>query len=345
MGFVINDVTFYESGRDPKSPMGAHSIPRGQQTRCLYTRLGREEDIYVARRALLGFSKLETDVILGQGRRWIRRQIPHIYPSNPDGELAERPYLIASDVDRIEPVGKSSGLSGDDLSNYPMWKFYVEYNTRPYLVLPDISVRATDGPLQAIEAAAAPARPDEGLALESGFLNTRYIVKEPRGKTVQITLPGGFARIGVQNGFFRDRPIPAGWPYVQYEGTVRYTWMQVPAAAIPEIAIQVCAGHVNDGTFDGYPTGTLLFNDEARHYYLNCFGQYLADVTYTFLFKPNLDPVLQLFRGWNSYPAVDDAGRFRFAIATTDGSNTVTSLNAMYQFADFAQLFRPDQPT
>ena len=342
----LNGVNFREAARDPKSPHGRFTIQRGRQTRTYYTPDGGDEAMsYAARQALLGWSRKQTDVsVSGKTRVWIQRFIPDTYPVFFDAQIPDAGnYLWCQEVSNIEPVGTPIGVDLNGLGKYLQLKITAEYDTVPWLVKADIEVVPTrgQGPLAGIDGSIP--RPDEGVALASGWLNSRYIVRHLRGNTTTYTLPGGFLnRIATADGISAGK-INYGIPYHQMEMPVAYTWMMVPTSCIPANAIANCANSVNDSLFDIFPIGTLLFNHFAFNDYNDIYGRPLTDVTYYFIFKPNQDPVTSTYNGHNSWPAVDSNKKFRFARYSTDGL-VQGPQNTPQPLKDLTALFRPDQP-
>jgi hypothetical protein len=328
---VINGVTFYEDAQEPKSPNHQSAVDNGRVTRSLVIRDAtngiREKDIFAAKKALLGYP-------VASGAGFISRVIPDSYPAPTDlATPTGQPYLWATSVPRTEPLGKPLSTDANGAAVYHGVRLTIQYNLLEYLIFPDGNVLSTSGPLNGL--------PDEGAAIASGWLKSRYVTRAWKGGGEVVTLPPGALK-RVLDGVAVNRGVPMRVP----KGIARYTWMQVPISVAPFQTIQSLYHNVNLNAFDSFTPGTLLFDDMDYRFYVNWAGERLVDITYTMLWRPNFDQVDKVFNGWNSFYQVSGSGkkaRWRYLVCTTDGNppdTTNASPNTSYPYGDFANLFR-----
>lgn len=340
---LINGVEFFEDADSPRSPEQQYAVDNGRVTRTLQRRdasnIGvTEVDRFEAAFALIGGPRVQGGTLAGL--RWITRTPPDLYPAPLSLATGGLGYLWATSIPRTAPDGAVKGVDALGAARWACVRYTVQYSILPYLVREDADVIATTGPLAGL--------PDEGWAVAQGWLgHSRYVSRKWRQGGHTYTLPQGFmlrTDVAAPNNVVKQ-----AIPYHATEGTVRYTWHQVPLDGLPETAQARSQNCVNDATFDGRARGTLLLKDVEMEQYQNAFGVWLADVTYVMSYMPNFDPVTEQFQGWNSrlmYSSGDKS--FRYVPTSSDGNAPDTvfgaSNNAAYPYRDFQALFRPDQP-
>jgi hypothetical protein len=346
---VINGIDFYENSGDRKSPVYRWATENSQVQRSLYVR-GQpltHADLTQASLALLGCAYVSTDALgsAGATRRWINRQTPAAFAASetPDN-LESAPYLYCTSVPAAEPCSRPAGMDAEGRTEYAWMRYQTVWETLPYDVKEDAAVLAQTGPLYGL--IGAPDQPDEGDCLRRGWSLTRYVTKSVDHGAQTVSMRQGFMKYLRGAGEPVAQPIPVGWPMTVARLVITYVWHAVPLAGIPWAGIQAALNGVNKGAFDGYPTATLLFSDAKVRHYRSAFGQRIADVSYTMIYKPNKDPVTGLFMGWEAIIRVKD-GKRRYWVFSCDGEQPdVSNLpegRAAFQFVDFADLFRPDQ--
>lgn len=294
----------------------------------------------------LGTSRMLTRAIGGAPRNYIARTLPDAYPSGIvtvdklGEETASPPFLWANQITRTQNIG-IAGQDEDGLPQHTRTRAFLQYSTLPWECKEDADVLAQskvqpfgeyayESPLYSPAIAA----PDEGDALRRGIRFTRYITRviEPSGR--MVTLP---------NAFFKwTKPpvasVPLGVGINQLVAQVTYVWTQVPREAYPGTAIGQCSGALNADNFDVFIRGTLLFNTMRERQYSGPLGDRLTDLSFFFLWLPNF--VAGVETGHNSLLRVNGGSvTYERISATGDPADP-----GPYTFADFASLFRPEQP-
>ncbi|HVS37422.1 MAG TPA: hypothetical protein VMS17_17805 [Gemmataceae bacterium] len=183
-------------------------------------------------------------------------------------------------------------------------------------------------------------RPDEGywLAAGNGRIGGRYVTRldEPGG--YGQTIPRGFLQY--QSGGI----ITEGLMKVVPVTTRKLTWHMVPRNAVPIEAIIAQQGTVNNAPFDGWPTGTLLFDSVEPRRYRDPLLNRCIDLTYTMIGKPNINRFGQAL-GHNSALKFIPAQPPNPAFVDYDyvWSDKNGQGNPPYRSSNFANLFRPPQ--
>lgn len=311
--------------------------------------------IFAGVKKLVGFAKVQSEVVSGTTRRWIERTLPDPYPVIEDADVNpdDYPGLFCYSVPRVVPM--TYGIA--DTNGWPkhispggVW-MTAHYEALPFFLREDADVLAQSGPLSNDTPSGATSKPDEGDALRRGWgTYSRFVLKDDQPASRTITLPGGMVLYADPDGYIAaNTPVHQGVPWVQYKRSIKYTWFGVPISAIPDTTISLLSNNVNDAEFDGYPAGTLLYISTSIQRYQGPLFNWLADITHHMAFMPNYDKINLLnkyYGGWNSIPALVTTGlgarRVRMAKISADG-NAPTGDNALFKPGDLTGLFRPPQ--
>lgn len=327
----------------PNSPEESYSSDNSRAVRCLQFSgsLSRSERLAVAR-AFLGYATLQQvpEDVAGPGvvRKYISRTTPHPYQGDSTSMYATRILRVA----HIGEPGNEPGGNGDVVSRYPYVRMWIEYSTLPYDIAEDDAVRAltNTSPLY-ISAGAQFA--DEGYWLQSSWTSTRYITRtvDPSGRVT--TLKQGMLRFagtagsaGYPDGIPTFEPIP----FPEGMAVINYTWWGVPAAAFPQSTIQSSLGKINDGSFDGFSTGTLLLLSVSLKPRRDPFGQRTLDVGYKMMWMPKVGADGTVY-GHNAIPWVSQSAGVGYYTVSSDGSANASMMP--FRSTDFMAFFRPTQ--
>lgn len=369
MPVIYNSYPFLEDAKSPPSPSPQYANDNGRITRSLRIEDGSETARFAAAKALLGVQTLNTASGGGGAiSRWINRSTPRTatnpggmlpasYPAQIDPDLNPNgnPYLWCTNIPQVEMLGASEGI---DVQQLPIYsggaRFHAEFNTVPYFIIPDNQILAASGPLVG--------RPDEGVALASGWQNSRFVSRYLKPGSRTITLPLGFmynARLVDASGY-DNAATKQGLAFRESIWTIKYTHHTVPLAAVPFPAMDICLGCVNANDFDFVKLGTLLLSDVELKQYYSALGQILVDTTYSMRYLPHFDGPVSTYHGWNSYlvgelttPGDKSTRRMRWDWFTSNGlapSTTYTPAtglinvtNLAFPYFSFESLFRPPQ--
>jgi hypothetical protein len=348
-------IQFLEASANPVSPQEGWAVDANRAKRYFYLpgnpKAARRQQ---AAEVLLGYPQvLEQKTADGtRTMRYISRELPNAYPfENNKGE----PYLFATSIEQTTGLGVGR-LDDLDLTAYDMALYEVNYSSLPYDIRTDAYVQATEfwgntaatNPLY--DSSANPPRgyPDEGGQLSfTGWTNTRFVSRQMKKGARFMTLPMGLLMYTDANPNAKN-VIPWGFPVTQPYAEVRYVWHQVPRDAYPARAINNAFGSVNNGQFDTFSQGTLLFKDIDVASQRSAAGDRILNIQYSFVYLPNYsksqNPAGQN-EGHNAIlrSYVDATGKrvIDYWPVTSDGSVDGAT---PYRYTDFATLFRPDQP-
>lgn len=320
-----------------------------------------EEARMLARAAFLGYAELleEASAVagdyLGMKRRWVERKLPHAYvTAGGPWDTGNDPYIYASWAECEPMTGHQAAAAfpevGPTADKGLLWR--VRYSNWPWIYRPDADVLAANGPLAADGGGTAlfpglPARPHEGIALESGWLNSRYVARFTRHAGKNVSLPNGFMEFITQaadpvSPGAAKQSLPYGLPFHHFKMDVEYHWW-TPLAAIPhEVIGRLLNMTCNDAAFDFAPAGTLTLKDYEWNEFQGYVGSTrMALVRYKMRYEPNYDTPAAAFQGVNSaYRSVD--GRLRFwPYRPQTGGAVVPS--PVFRSVDYADLFIPPQ--
>ncbi len=178
-------------------------------------------------------------------------------------------------------------------------------------------------------------RDDEMPAAGSGVIQelSRYVRKTRRTIVQERRLPSyGFETCEVAPTVI---PEVGFVPYTTEE--IIYTIYQVPIALVPDVAISNCGACVNDATFDGKATETMLFKGLAAPLepYGGPSGELYVNLMYNFGHNAQT---------WQSVPVnVDPSTKLPvYKRLRVTGSDTGTGTGSpLYGKADFSALFKP----
>lgn len=185
--------------------------------------------------------------------------------------------------------------------------------------------------------------------LTNGELD-RFVTKQPGGRAEFQTTQGFFAFVNdLIPGDRRVLDITPG--FIIPSVTLQYTWHQIPTVdradgkpdlgTVPNInTILSHYGQLNEVEFDGYPPGTVLFDDFAPKLVLpqvTTAGNYYWDITYSFKVRDyglsDTPVVADEHVGWNyAY----DPLQAKWRLYTTTGISTG---GTQYLYNDLTDLF------
>jgi hypothetical protein len=231
------------------------------------------------------------------------------------------------------------------------YQFQAVFTSRTYLVKEDGQVKAKasagiQSPL--FDSASGNAFPDEGDALKRGWENSRYVTKRVVSSARLITVRDGFC------AFADGTPLPEQLPFNEGMAQCRYVWHAVPVAALPNAAIRRCLGALNTDAFDFALPNTLMLTSWDYDAQPGPLGDILCDIAYNFLYIPKVNRAGTALghsaalrktgaagAGVVDYDRVTVFGnpnRWPFKGGTQDATDPASLI-------DFADLFRPAQPT
>jgi hypothetical protein len=330
-------VTFTEAV--PASPEESFVADASRATRVFYSEW---TDRFRAAVAFVGYPSLQSG-LSADGLtivRYISRQLPLQYPAptaadgpNLPNGITLQPYMWCGGIQRTEGISPDGVNDNYDLADYVKAKLTLNFFTPTYDLLPDAAMIAATGPLTGY--------PDEGLAVANGKGvpngTDRYVTRldKPAGRF--ITVQAGF----MSTVSDPSRTIPTGVAKFLPNNELSYVWHSIPAAAYPINTIAKTLGCVNDATFDGYPAGTLRLDFAEQQPGWTPLGQRVVTVQYRMKFEPNFTLDGMNARGHNGFYTIPPKGTFDCYTLSTTGKPDGTKV---YRQADFAALFRPDQP-
>lgn len=229
----------------------------------------------------------------------LNREVPEPHPYNDK--------MRCVDVELVEPVG---AFSQDVASNPPghvKWEravYRCTYRSLPFDVLAN----------------------DELSSKSSGCELERYVIKRKKWSFEnQKTSSAGLVYDDAGKDY-NGHPVPETWARPFSLIQLEYTWIDVPAAFVPNTSIGACAYHVNDATWDGYPAETVLFMGTDETPYDDFRGFRRVDVKY--LFAVRADGL-----SWNKFTGED----FDWVLVKVSGSASTRP----FATADFRTLFSP----
>lgn len=241
------------------------------------------------------------------------------------------PFLFASEISKIEGIGKPAGgnfkNSAGDLAaaTYLTARISVTFSMPTFVIFPGNT--SSD---------------------ESNW--SRWVTRDFRVSGEYLSVPGG-AGMKFVTGPHTLKPVRIvgvrpGKVIPKYD--LRVTWQRVPQRAIGSIvvnavlqsagtlgAIDTTIGKVNQGVFNGFPAATVLLLGCSIKAYRWGSGNFYYDVEYLFNFNQN---------GFNKVPYLSAANTFGFVEISTDGlthndNNPLTGWH-IFDNADFKKLFQ-----
>lgn len=348
----LGDFTFTDDAVH-KSPKYRFAVENAAVVRRAYLPyVATHDNIAAAAITLLGSVVLKHENVLGVERAWVQRTLPHAWPASP---TIENPFgddfLYAASAPMVSPASRANGDDDEGRASYDWYAWDVTYEPRQHGMLDDSDV-LPEGPYSGANPLGAffgppnfAARPDEGNALQRGWRFSRFVTKQFDPASRTITLPQGQARYVAQEGK-ADQAVGQGLAMVESRALLTYTHHCLPERAVPATTLLNSYGCVSRFDFDGYPAGTLLFEDPKLRYYTTATGQRVCDLTIRLIYKPNFDRSTTPGRwmGHNSAHRVMD-GRPRYWPVSTDGlALAPDESNWIHPTTDLANFFRPDYP-
>jgi len=358
------------------SPHVHGEIDRSYGTRYLFVPWTQAENFHVC---ALGWPELGTSADGGAGYATIRRQTPWAFPLlntfNSTNSASRRNMYCSrsSFIGRFKPEGELPVVmfDGDPNGNgtpyaarYKTAKFTLHYDTPLYDIMSDAEFANVSADLD-----------------ESTWKRYVTRMPRPQAETFSIDAGvGAFYYAGIANSG-KGLPIAQTIKKILMSTNLAVTWHQIPENAVPfslysltdptstsNPAIDKCIGCVNDRTFNGYPQGTLLMQAVEIRPIKSILNARLYDITYMFkYFRPQLAPyrypefpadlnvtvgnnhvylpkhripaALQSVHEAGWYEALSDKAICIAAPKTNFG--TKTAGKNIYDFANFANLFRP----
>lgn len=290
------------------------------------------EDWQVAAQSFVGYPRL----VEAGGIRWISRNLPLPYYSlaNPDGDH----WLYATSVSRVEGISPD-GTDSEGCPAYKKARIWLVFNSVTYDILPDDSsllmgslgsTAADEGTLKRYVSGPFWQHKNRQISLRRGVFKSVWQTGDPTtGSGAHIT-----------------NTLLEGLGFPEPGAEVTYIWHQVPASALPLVAIANCMGKVNSTQFDLFPAGTLLYENPGVRHYVSAVGQPTVDVTQRFTWMPRVARYgTAVQRGWNWMLTFLKSAS---GVATPHYDYREYKLNGTganpFASADFTSLFRPDQP-
>ena len=285
---------------------------------------------------MLGYSY--SSVIPGSSNYALKRVIP---AQVPEGGLQ---HLYCSELNLVE--GRGAWVQNPDVA-LPMIAyvdsgdgsdgsavFEAVYTPRPYRVLTDDELAALSGGKGELErnVERSMRRALQAVALPKGQVKFGVpTVLSGSGETVPATVSG----VAVSGQTIPDNAAFILMPTAE----LRWVWWDVPDLNWP--AVEACEGKVNSAPFDGalgclrvkadgtpdpWPAYTLLCQPVEFERYRNCRGRFTHKLTVSALYRRQT---------WLRLPAGVDKNFYAVTYANGD---------ALFEQADFAQLFTPGAP-
>ena len=222
----------------------------------------------------------------------------------------------ANGISRTKPLGAPSGVDlnanpgGVAAAKYTRARLTMEFSTLPFQIKEDSAVMVNGFPF-------------EGYYLEiNGWASTRYIIRQVEPFSRIIKIPYGIINV---NG----KETKQAMPLREAGANISYTWMRVPltGGAAPGVNFKrlgLMLQTINQASFDGFPSRTLLFDSYSTHEYQGSFGERLADVKFNLIYLPH-----------------PSTGKSVAAAGTAQGWNSIYDLNADRQ-PDYYPALCPD---
>jgi hypothetical protein len=281
-------------------------------------------------RTLLGYPKVITGPA---GVRYIARRLPHsinLYTHVPTASsYANFLWATKCNVHPRGPLIYGTAADGRDYPRYKQYRFEVTYESLTWEPRADSDITQTSGV------------PDESAW-------QRYVTK--------IAKPAGqfFTYTGATLGYkwvSTGATVETGVAKLITSCNLQITWHQVPEAAVPSFfisgaasqqAIDTCIGKVNNASFNGYPSGTLLLLGVQLMPKRSPFGDRIYDIVYMFKY---FQPVTTSSHQYIFKPTSPSSGWTE--VTTTGVTNLIGTAGngaagvSVYDWANFSALFKP----
>jgi hypothetical protein len=343
MQYLGRPTVFHEVTITADSPQEESAQDDARVTQLVDIVPGAWENRRQAALDFLGYASFVTDapsaVTLGQKVNYISRITPMTYVDVPEPKLRgrNRPLYCVS-IPHGQGVGAADKHPSYNTANFDRYRMTLTFRPLPFKALEDAAVVAQDptNPLFGY--------PDEGEAVEQG--RPRYISRSLDFGGQLRTIRGSIMRY-VDNTIVSNRgvvpePIALPDPFVP----VTYRWFAVPFEAVPHEAILKQLNTVNNATFDGFALETMLFLGAKVVPRAGAINEKLADVTYVFKVRYNIDTVTGLPTGWNTIlrtifvPFINKTV-MNYIRVSSDGTSSGTP---PFRSSNFRALFQPTQP-
>lgn len=364
---------------DEGSPHVYGEIDRSYGMRFLLVPWEQAEAFHVC---AVGWPELGTSGSNGTGSATIRRQTPWAFPLlnnfNSTTAVAKRNMYCSKSnfIGRYAPDGPlpkqmydgdANGNGTPYCARYLKAKFTLHYDTPLYDIMTDQEFVLISDKLD-----------------ESTWKRYVTRLPKPQGETFSIDAgAGAFYYAGINNNG-KGLPVAQTIKKILLSTNLAVTWHQIPESAVPfslyslvdptdmnNPAIDACIGRVNDRDFNGFPQGTLLLQAVDIKPIKSILNDRLYDIMYLFrYFRPQLEPYrsslypagLNVTVGNNhvylpkqkipaSLQGTHSAGWYEAladkAVALSPGTNFAAKTPGvnLYDFANFANLFRPSNYT
>jgi hypothetical protein len=315
------------------------------------------DDLNTFMRQMIGYPEIETVFPNGQPARYIKRNIPYVWPDLLDNN--GEPFLFCQSVQRVEGVGPMGKYPLTGTPRYEFAKVWLTFASVPYGILHDVDSRLYRD-FNAGDPGGTPywnTSTLENLAPDESTL-ARYVATGGDPFDRAISVPTGIARavndpgdlVATGSGTFAPAANPGpyigeslakiepGWDRV-------YTHQHVPE--VPVKTILQAMGKVNEFEFGGFPPGTLLCLAPKVRPFNSTFGTLIFDIDYRFRYVAKIRRRDNVNVGHNYFlrrvitgvtPTADVDYRLITFTGMPNGQPTYTPF-------DFRKLFRPDPPT
>jgi hypothetical protein len=314
-------------------------------------------------RQMIGFPEIETVFPNGQPARYIKRNIPYVWPDLLDNN--GEPFLFCQSVQRVEGVGPIGKYPLTGTPRYEFAKVWLTFASVPYGILHDEAPRLYRD-FNAGDPGGTPywdTATSENLAPDESTL-ARYVATGGDPFDRAISIPTGLMRVVYEPGDliprtgtppFREQNIGGEpGPFVtESMGIVEPGWDRVythhHVPEVPNRTITVAMGKVNEFEFNGFPPGTLLCIAPKVRPFNSALGTIIFDIDYRFRYvAKTLEAggprvvghnwfLRRAVRGTPTEPDADVDYR-RITLNGLPGGRPV------YRSFDFRKLFRPDPP-
>ena len=310
-------------------------------------------------RQMVGFPEIETVFPNGQPKRYIKRNIPYVWPDLLDNN--GEPFLFCQSVQRVEGVGPLGKYALTETPRYKFAKVWLTFASVPHGILHDDDTRLyrdydeddPDGTPYYDEAT------EENLAPDESTL-ARYVATGGDPFDRAISIPTGLMRMVhepgdlVATGVGRVAPAVNPGPFVsEAMGFIEPGWDRVythhHVPEVPNRTIIRAMGKVNEFEFAGFPPGTLLCIAPRVRPFNSALGTIIFDIDYRFRYvSKTLEAdngrvvghnwvLRRAIRGDVTAPEADIDYR-RLTLTGLPGGKPI------YRSFDFRKLFRPDPP-
>jgi hypothetical protein len=346
MQYLSRPTVFHEVTINADSPQEESAQDDARVTQLVDIVPGAWENRRQAAIDFLGHADLVTDapsaVTPGKKVNYISRITPMPYVDVP--KLGSRPLYCVS-IPHGQGVGAATKHPLYNTANFSRYRMTLTFRPLPFKALEDAAVIARDeGSPPTVPPNPLLGYPDEGEAVEQG--RPRYISRSLDFGGQLRTIRGSIMRYVddtiISNRGVVPEPIALPDPFVP----ATYRWFAVPFEAVPHEAIMKQLNTVNNATFDGFAPETMLFLGAKVVPRAGPINEKLADVTYAFKVRYNIDTVTGLPTGWNTilrtlFIPIINKTVMNYIRVSSDGTSSGTP---PFRSSNFRALFQPTQP-